>query len=1054
MTIGAWVGRLVSKSSRLAAVCVVLGLTGTLGPTAARAADNWWETSTTNVYTIYPYWSDYTSKYPNTTLASITSQLDAFRSEGFNALVFQPVNSGDGSIFGGLASLDQEDIAPSVGSLNDYRALISAAHSRGMKILLFTNLGYASVNAPFFQKACSDFRNGVDSPERHWFIFSTTNTAPKPNGWSWQSCGPNAYYLEFWDPNAPAYDWTSQAWRDRAKAVVRFWMDLGTDGMSFDAPKAYYGITDAYLRQDITDVMNSYNAPLGYAEGIGADPTLITSDHFEALEDYEFSAQWTRPTPLANAIANHNPSALEGILNAYRDRAVSAGGVLWSPLEWGRLNGAPVLTPAQRALEAATVASVGALMDWHDTQESAVFDFWNSWSAADRQKVFDIEKAGRDNPALGPGGKRLKLPTNNDNAYYAFKRASSDGTKAALVVLNYTAAQQNVTVDLSGSGIAPQTPTDLINGGNGTPITSNSYTVTLPAYGYTFLGLPQAQGSGGTLSGGAATSVSTVDLSSEGTDDWAHWGLNAAGDFNHRSGVSQKISNYTKLGTGTVTRFISNPVRYSWAGGTPTASASNTDAAIFNAGNGSGFRLTVPAGTTPKRLKLYVGGWQAYVRVHAYLSDGSSVPYADYFDAGSTSVEKTYTLNYKAGSANQLLIIEVTVDTTHDPNGNVTLQAATLATPSVGLTGASANTLASTTLSTEGSDDWAQWGLNAVGDFNHKSGVTQQISNYSKIGTGTVARFSNSLVGYSWTGGTPTTTATNTTTGLFVSGNGAGFRITVPADTTRRTVRLYVGAWQAKAKIVASLSDASSGAFTDFYDSSATSTNKVYAFSYQAASGGQTLTIDVTVDTAHDPNGNVTLQAASLARPASGGLLSGGSASSPPAVQLSNEGTDDWAHWGLNAAGDFDHKSGVTQQIARYAQIGSGTVARYTSNLVKYSWTGGTPTASSTETDAAVFLVGNGQGFRITVPADSTQRTLKLYVGGWQAACHVRAFLSDGSATEYTDSYDAAATSVNKVYTLTFKAASTGQSLIVEATVDSQHDPNGNVTLQAATAFR
>jgi hypothetical protein len=675
------VHKFIARFVTLACVLAV----GLAGAPPAHAAKKWWETSTTNVYTIYPYWSDYTSKYPDTTLKSVTDRLDQYRAEGFNALLFQPLNAGDPTVWAGLAALKHEDIAPDVGSLTDYRALLSAAHSRGMKVMMFYNLGFASNKADFFVKACADFSAGRDTPERNWFVFSHSNTDPKPNGWTWVPCGPDAYYLEYWDVNAPAYDWTNPAWRAKAKEIVEFWMGLGTDGMSFDAVPAYYGITQSSVTTFITDVLNQYDG-LGYAEGVGVDPGWITNYHFPALEDYAFSAQWARPTPVANAIFTHDPSALEGVLNTSRDRAVNAGGILWSPIEWGRLNGTPVLSPAQRALESATVASVGALTDWHDTQDSPVFEFWNSWSDAERQRVFDILKAGRDNPALGPVGERLRLPTNDDHAYYAFKRASKDGTQETLVILNFTASPQKVTVDLAGSGIGPQRseptrrPRDLINGGYGAPITSSKYSVRLPAYGYTFLGLGQRSGTGGSVAGAAADSSPRVDLSSEGSEDWAHWGRTLAQDFDHKSGVTPKISNYTKLGTGTVTRFTGNTVTYSWSGGTPTPSASDTDAAVFIAGNGNGFRLTVPADRTRRTFKLYVGAWQARVRVHAYLSDGSAPAYTDRFDAGPVSAEKTYTLSYSAGVADQSLIVDATVDSAHDPvNGNVTLQAATLA---------------------------------------------------------------------------------------------------------------------------------------------------------------------------------------------------------------------------------------------------------------------------------------------------------------------------------------------------------------------------------------
>src|SRR5262249_26981690 len=60
-----------------------------------------------------------------------------------------------------------------------------------------------------------------------------------------------------------------------------------------------------------------------------------------------------------------------------------------------------------------------------------------------------------------------------------------------------------------------------------------------------------------------------------------------------------------------------------------------------------------------------------------------------------------------------------------------------------------------------------------------------------------------------------------------------------------------------------------------------------------------------------------------------GGSLLGSGALPPPNVILSDEGTNDWAHWGLNLATDFDHKAGVTQQVSNFTAIGNNAVLQY-----------------------------------------------------------------------------------------------------------------------------
>jgi hypothetical protein len=171
-------------------------------------------------------------------------------------------------------------------------------------------------------------------------------------------------------------------------------------------------------------------------------------------------------------------------------------------------------------------------------------------------------------------------------------------------------------------------------------------------------------------------------------------------------------------------------------------------------------------------------------------------------------------------------------------------------------------------------------------------------------------------------------------------------------------------------------------------------------------------------------------------------------------LSLSTEGILDWSHWGLSSATGFNHKGGITQQISNYSLIGSGSVLQYSNNPNSFSWTGGTPTASASGVASGLWNFGASNGFQVTVPAGTTARTLKLYVGLWAAGGRLEASLSDGSAPVFTDtSLTNSSGTTNRVYTLNYKAASAGQTLTVKWTVNATFNTYGNVTLQAATLF-
>jgi RHS repeat-associated protein len=198
-----------------------------------------------------------------------------------------------------------------------------------------------------------------------------------------------------------------------------------------------------------------------------------------------------------------------------------------------------------------------------------------------------------------------------------------------------------------------------------------------------------------------------------------------------------------------------------------------------------------------------------------------------------------------------------------------------------------------------------------------------------------------------------------------------------------------------------------------------------------------------------------TATATSTPTSSGGGSLAGTIGTPGSTVNLTTEGAADWTHWGRGSASGFDRKNGVTAQISNYTQIGSIAAAYYNDNLVGFSWTDGTPAASATNNTEAIYIRGLNNGFQITAPADTTLRTLRFYVGVWNARGRLQVSLSDNSAAIYIDS------SLNNttgndggtvgVYTLTYRAASAGQTLTVQWTVMDSYHTYGNVQLQATT---
>jgi len=187
-------------------------------------------------------------------------------------------------------------------------------------------------------------------------------------------------------------------------------------------------------------------------------------------------------------------------------------------------------------------------------------------------------------------------------------------------------------------------------------------------------------GTGGSQTGSLAASPAAVNLTGEGTTDWAHWGLVTNNSFNYKSGVARQVSNFTALGPNAVQRYSDNYTSYSWTDGTPTLSTNGTTTGVFITGVTNGFRLTAPADTQTRQLRIYVGGYGTHAEFQAYLSDLSAQPYADRSISNIYGRDfVVYAINYAAASADQQLIVNYrSADLFDLAYGNVTLQAATL----------------------------------------------------------------------------------------------------------------------------------------------------------------------------------------------------------------------------------------------------------------------------------------------------------------------------------------------------------------------------------------
>jgi hypothetical protein len=131
-----------------------------------------------------------------------------------------------------------------------------------------------------------------------------------------------------------------------------------------------------------------------------------------------------------------------------------------------------------------------------------------------------------------------------------------------------------------------------------------------------------------TLVGQITTPPDSVDLSTIGTADWAHWGLKSAQSVDrHESG--KLIGNLAVIGGAQLLYYENNPVAFSWNNGVPDANVQASPTGVYVIGISNGFSMEIACGTSQMLVRVYVGVYRSRGKFQATLSDGSSPPFVD-----------------------------------------------------------------------------------------------------------------------------------------------------------------------------------------------------------------------------------------------------------------------------------------------------------------------------------------------------------------------------------------------------------------------------------------
>jgi alpha-glucosidase len=251
-------------------------------------SNSWWQNGI--FYQIYPRSFQDSNADGVGDLAGIVNRLPYLRELGIDAIWLSPVFPSPMADFGYDIS-DYTGIDPLFGTMEDFDALVMAAHEAGLKIILDLVPNHTSDQHPWFIEA----RESRDNPKRDWYLWRDPKPdGSAPNNWLSEFGGSawtldettGQYYYHAFLAQQPDLNWRNPEVREAIYDVMRFWLRKGVDGFRVDV--IWHLIKDAEFRD------NPPNPH--YHDGRPPHETVLTQYSTDQPEVHDVVAEMRRVT--------------------------------------------------------------------------------------------------------------------------------------------------------------------------------------------------------------------------------------------------------------------------------------------------------------------------------------------------------------------------------------------------------------------------------------------------------------------------------------------------------------------------------------------------------------------------------------------------------------------------------------------------------------------------------------------------------------------------------------------------------------------------------------
>src|ERR1700719_514511 len=136
---------------------------------------------------------------------------------------------------------DYLNVHPMYGTLEDFRAVLAAAHDRDLQVMIELVVNHTSDQHPWFQAAR---QAPIGSPERDFYVWSDTEDKYKDariifsdterSNWTWDPIAKQFFWHRFFS-HQPDLNYDNPTVVAEVLKVMKFWLDMGVDALRIDA---------------------------------------------------------------------------------------------------------------------------------------------------------------------------------------------------------------------------------------------------------------------------------------------------------------------------------------------------------------------------------------------------------------------------------------------------------------------------------------------------------------------------------------------------------------------------------------------------------------------------------------------------------------------------------------------------------------------------------------------------------------------------------------------------------------------------------------------------